>query len=537
MEPQNPVKNNQIESQSNHQISDKNPAPNNIINSQEQIQLNSESNKEMENNENQNINDNNSDFINNNNYNEEEALQEEEENNQNIDQNNNNRIIEMNNNNNMNNNNEEFEMEGEFDYNNNEPNIYNNQNNNNNNDNMENINDNNENENMQQPQQIINAENIDEPLQNYLYELQNKLNLVMNENDKLRMINQKIVIGLNESKKRNMALNQKIKVLNLQNQKMNQELIKIKQVKNSDIEIKNLKNQIQNYEKMLYKINNDKKILESKIINMQMQIQSPNSQIKNLNLLNYKNNQLIRSPKAKMAFTQSNTMTNENIQVYKNQIIILEKNNKKLSQSNIELENQNKYLQKENQKMFVDLKNKDNFILSLKDKITAFNKEYNKQMNNFSKDNEQKQSCLDQLFFERDQLVKENQELKDRLNQVNYKLNEFSVMNKMYKTEYNDKVKQMYEDKLEEYKRKIIILKQRVNELLGIETYGNNILSRGNSARLGHQNLSQSALKKNRSFKYNKNLNILTDFNIYNEKNRTMKDYRKIYSNFNFGTK
>ena len=534
MEPQNPLHNNQIESQSNNQISDKNPAPNNNINSQEQIQVNSESNKEMENNENQNINDNNSDFINNNNYNEEEAVAEEEENNQNIEQNNNDRLIQMNNNNNMNNG--EFEMEGEFDYNNNnEPNIYNNQNNNNINDNMENINENNENENMQQPQQIINAENIDEPLQNYLYELQNKLNLVMNENDKLRMINQKIVIGLNESKKRNMALNQKIKILNLQNQKMNQELIKIKQVKNNDINVNNLKNQIQNYEKMFYKLNNDKKILESKIINMQMQ--SPNSQIKNLNLLNYKNNQLIRSPKAKMAFTQLNTMTNENNQVYKNQIIILEKNNKKLSQSNIELENQNKYLQKENQKMFVDLKNKDNYILSLKDKITEFNKEYNKQINNFSKDNEQKQSCLDQLFFEREQLVKENQELKDRLNQVNYKLNEFSVMNKMYKTEYNDKVKQMYEDKLEEYKRKIIILKQRVNELLGIETHGNNILSRGNSARLGHQNLSQNAMKKNRSFKYNKNLNILTDFNMYNEKNRTVKDYRKIYSNFNFGTK
>ena len=535
MEPQNPLEDNQIESKSMHQISDKNPAPNNNINSQEQIQLNSESNKGIENNENQNINDNNSDYINNNNYNEEEALPEEEENNQNIDQNNYNRLIQINNNN-MNNGG--FEIEGEMDYNNdNEQNIYNNQNHNNINANIENNNENNENENMQQPQLIINAENIDEPLQNYLYELQNKLNLVMNENDKLRMINQKIVIGLNESKKRNMALNQKIKILNLQNQKMNQELIKLKQVKNNDTETKNLKNQIQNYEKMFFKLNNDKKILESKIINMQMQIQSPN-QIKNLNLLNYKNSHLIRSPKAKFAFTQSNTMTNENNQVYKNQIIILEKNNKKLSQSNNELENQNKYLQRENQRMFVDLKKKDNYILSLKDKITAFNKEYNKQINNFSTDNDQKQSCLDQLFFERDQLIKENQELRDRLNQVNYKLNEFSVMNKMYKTEYhNDKVKQMYEDKLEEYKRKIIILKQRVNELLGIETHGNNVLSRGNSARFGHQNLDQNGLKKNRSFKYNKNLNILTDFNLYNERNRTMKDYRKIYSNFNFGTK
>ena len=72
---------------------------------------------------------------------------------------------------------------------------------------------------------------------------------------------------LNDSKKRNANLIQKIKILNLQNQKMNQELIKLNQNKNNDIELMNLKKQIQNYEKILYKINNDKEILESKIAN------------------------------------------------------------------------------------------------------------------------------------------------------------------------------------------------------------------------------------------------------------------------------
>ena len=107
-------------------------------------------------------------------------------------------------------------------------------------------------------------------------------------------------------------------------------------------------------------------------------------------------------------------------------------------------------------------------------------------------------------------------------------------MNNQYKLEYNDKIKEMYENKLNEYKQKIIILKKRINELLGVEMQSNNnyFYNRGNSARYGHQNLNNNIMKKNRSFKYNKHMNILTDFNFYNEKNKPTKDYRKIYANF-----
>jgi hypothetical protein len=383
----------------------------------------------------------------------------------------------------------------------------------------------------------LNAENIDESIQKYIYELQNRLNSVIIENEKLKMINQNIVMGLNEAKKRNIDLIKKIKNLNIQNQKMNQELLRLNQNKNNDIELINLKKQIQNYEKILYKINNDKELLETKIANIQFQTQSNN---KSKNVINRKNNRIINSPKAKISFTQytqANTMTNENNQIFKNQIMLLEKNNKKLSQNNIELENQNKYLQKVNQKMFVDLKNKDNYIISLKDKITAFNQEYSKQINSFSKDNEQKQSYLDQLFLERDHLMKENNELKERINQLNYKVKDYSLMSNRYKLEYNDKIKEMYDNKLNEYKQKIIILKQRINELLGIETQENHCFNRGNSERFGYLNHNRNIMKKNRSFKYNKNMNILTELNFYNDKNKMKKDFRKIYSNFNFETK
>ena len=525
MEPENPdqnkevIKNSQMNSLNKGQIMEP-EQNNNLIQSESQnLNINIQ-NKEIENNENPNINDNNSDFVSKNNYNEEmEAAGEVEENNENMEQNLENENYEENNNNMM--------------MNNNDPNfnMYNQNNNMNGNENMES---NNENENYQNDQQLFNDENIDESVKNYIFELQNKLNQVMNENDKLRMINQKLLAGLNDLKNRNIALNQKLNNAQIQNQRMNQEFAKLKQVKNNNMEILNLRNQIQDYEKMIYKLNNDKIILESKIGNMQI---PPTNQIQNINLLNYKNNQLINSPKNKMPLNPKNNISNEDNQIFKNKIMILEKNNKKLSQSNSELENQNKYLQKENQKMFVDLKNKDNYIINLNDKISEFNNEYNRQINTFHKDKNQTQSLLNQLFFERDRLVKENTDLKNAISQLNFKVKEISMIIQYKNSQNNDKMKTMYEDKLKEYKNKIVILKNRINELLGVETHGNYLLSRGNSARNDPKNTNTNALRKNKSFKYNKNLNILTDFNLYRGPNKTVKEFGKNYSNFNFGTK
>ena len=36
---------------------------------------------------------------------------------------------------------------------------------------------------------------------------------------------------------------------------------------------------------------------------------------------------------------------------------------------------------------------------------------------------------------------------------------------------------------------------------------------------------------------FSENLNILTDFNLYRGPNKTVKEFGKNYSNFNFGTK
>ena len=528
MEPENldqnkeVIKNSQMNSLNKGQIIEP-EQNNNLMQSESQNPNINIQNKEIENNENPNINDNNSDFVSKNNYNEEmEAAGEGEENNENMEQNLENENYEENNNNRMMMNNNDDPNFNMYNQNNNDMNG---------NENMEL---NNENENYQNDQQLFNDENIDESVKNYIFELQNKLNQVMNENDKLRMINQKLLAGLNDLKNRNIALNQKLNNAQIQNQRMNQEFAKLKQVKNNNMEILNLRNQIQDYEKMIYKLNNDKIILESKIGNIQI---PPTNQIQNINLLNYKNNQLINSPKNKMPLNPKNNISNEDNQIFKNKIMILEKNNKKLSQSNSELENQNKYLQKENQKMFVDLKNKDNYIINLNAKISEFNNEYNRQINTFHKDKNQTQSLMNQLFFERDRLVKENTDLKNAISQLNFKVKEISMIIQYKNSQNNDKMKIMYEDKLKEYKNKIVILKNRINELLGVETHGNYLLSRGNSARHDPKNTNTNALRKNKSFKYNKNLNILTDFNLYRGPNKTVKEFGKNYSNFNFGTK
>ena len=117
--------------------------------------------------------------------------------------------------------------------------------------------------------------------------------------------------------------------------------------------------------------------------------------------------------------------------------------------------------------------------------------------------------------------------MKNELNKLNYLIT-------YQKSESNDRMKKIYEDKLSEYKNKIIILKNRVNELLGIESHGNYLSSGGNSLRYGQRNLDMNSLKKNRSFKYN-NLNILTDFNFKGGQGRTMKYQRKNYTNNNLG--
>ena len=301
------IKNSQLNNLNKEQIieSEKN---NKQIKSEEENQNNSVKNEERDINEIQNINDNNSDFISNNNdKNEEmEGVNEEEENNENQEQNlenenfdnNNERMIQINYNN-INDNKDEFNDEP--DLNMNEQNL--------------NMDINNEYENFQNIQQILNDKNVDDSVQNYIFDLHNKLNLLMKENERSKIINRNLFTKLNEINNRNNILNQKLRMYQIQNQKMHQEFIRLKQTKNSNIELLNLKNMLKNYENLIYQLNNDKIILESKLGNMQIQL--PNK-VENVNLLNYRNNKLIRSPSAKIPLNMKNIMANDDNQIFKN---------------------------------------------------------------------------------------------------------------------------------------------------------------------------------------------------------------------------
>ena len=270
MEPENhdqnndEIKNSQINNLNNEQIIES-EKKNKQIQSKERNRNNKMQNEENDINEIQNMNDNNSDFVNdeNNNIEEIEAADLEEEMNENIEQNlenenfdNNDNNIDINNkimqinSNNLNDEKEEF---------NNDPDM----NMDEQNQNMESNNENNENENLQNIQQMFNEHNVDEFVQNYIYDLHNKLNLLMNENERSRIINQKLFGKLNEFKNENNILKQKLRSIQIQNQKRNQEFMRLKQAKNSNMEVINLKNQLENYEKLIYQLNNDKIILES----------------------------------------------------------------------------------------------------------------------------------------------------------------------------------------------------------------------------------------------------------------------------------
>lgn len=399
----------------------------------EKILYDNNDNNNIENEENININKNNSDFINYKN----DFKPEFEENIQNIDnkdyninnsRKNNNRIIEINNNDL---NKDKYQSQEEDDFN-----------------------------------PDINNENMEEFENNYINELQNKLNFIMEENNNLKIENQK------------------------------------------------MRKENENYEKIILNLNNDKNKLEEIIKNLQRKI--PNE-----------NNQLNKYQKVELDFKSNYTDDQE----YKDKIIILEKNNEQLSKSKNKLKSQNMHLQQQNKQILTDLRSKNNYITSIKDKMISVNEEYEKQIRFFEKMNDQSQSMVEQLFIERDKLIKENTELKNGINRLNNKIKQIIILteNKNNKDEIT-----YYKSKLKEYKNRIVTLKNRIKELLGTNNMKICNTNKGKSTFIGNNNFNMNMIK-NKSFRDNTHLNILTEGNLYDKNMKSRREHRKMNSNINFG--
>jgi hypothetical protein len=368
---------------------------------------------------------------------------------------------------------------------------------------------------------LLNNLNIDE-MKEYVKKLKNEYDLVLNENNQLKMAadsqmnNNQHIINL---KKQNNFYLEKIKELQLQNKKIGKELIeyknKLKLINNknlnqnsnlnvipNNIELIKLDSKIHEYESLISKLNLEKKILESRIENMQKDNQNE------INLLtNYKNSEIqsykkiINDLKNKEKSNINNINLNKKIynnkieedsKFYLDKIKIFQQNNDQLSENIFRLEEENKNLKNEIDKSNLNSKYKDEIIKNLNDKMISFKNEYNGLINSLENDYNQSQLQVQHLFSENEKLMKENNDMEMGIKMMNEKVKDSLIMYDNKKNQFIKEV-QAYKNKLNEYKIKIITLKRRVDELIGNNNFGYKgntfALRKDNSAILNYNNI------------------------------------------------
>ena len=408
---------------------------------------------------------------------------------------------------------------------------------------------NNEMENMEYNEEdfenILNSLNIDE-LREYAKNLKNEYDLVVNENNQLKMAagaemnnNNKYIINL---KKQNNFYLEKIKELQMQNKKIGKELIEIKnkfkiQNKNNlkpsanlnNIELIKLDSKIHEYESLISKLNLEKKMLESKIENIQKDYQNE------INLLtNYKNNEIqsykkiINDLKNKEKNNINNLNLNKKIynnkieedsKFYMDKIKILQQNNEKLTDDISYLEEENKNLKYQIDRNNLNSKYKDNIINKLKDEIISFKNDYNGLISSQENDFNQSQMQIQQLLSEKEQLLKENNGMDMSIKLMNEKVKDSLIMYNNEKKQFI-KVVQNYKNKNLEYKIKIMTLKKRIDELLLAKNinFSNNanafVMRKDHSAILNHNNNMNSFIPNKANYSQGK-LNFVLSSNNF----------------------
>ena len=264
-------------------------------------------------------------------------------------------------------------------------------------------------------------------------------------------------ILINDIRNKNNILNSKINDLESKNKSLNYQLIeankKIKKLEddlkqkinvsnvNNDIgenkdnnalnEIKMLKKKVYDNEVTISKLNYDKKKLGEKIENMKKEYKNK------MNLMiNYKNSEI-------------NTLKKyfKNYKEYYNNINI----NTNMSNNNIDFnKNDNGY----EEELRLELANKDKIIANLNSKINYY---INKLNNTF----EISQLCQKNI----EKLERHNQKLKND----KQKLSKILEQTKRANNPLNNEIFANMENKLLEYKKKIVILKRKINELYDLK--------------------------------------------------------------------
>jgi cell division protein FtsB len=215
----------------------------------------------------------------------------------------------------------------------------------------------------------------------------------------------------------------------------------------------------------------EKKMLESKLDNLKKDYNNEIFLMKNLN-----NNELQSYQKRINEMIKNENKNNNNLNISKkmfelkrkqenkffiDKIKLLQENNEKLSNENINLDEENKELKTRLQQINLNSKYKDQIIKTLKEKIQSIPNDYKDSLNSLVRSNEQSQFQINQLFKENDKLRQENQMLNIEMNKLRENLGNFGD-----KKNGNNSLIKSYKEKLNKYRINIIVLKKRIDELL-----------------------------------------------------------------------
>ena len=314
---------------------------------------------------------------------------------------------------------------------------------------------------------ILNNENIDEVLKNFIANIKNRLIYLMQENNQLKVFN----FNLINSNQENIFLKSKISKLQAMINKYKSSLNQKPNIMDTKGEILRLNSKIDKLELALSKSNWEKKLLESRMENFKKDYS------RELNLINNLKNNELQSYQKRLNEMKKNEFKNtndfnmnkrmlelkikEDSKFYGDKINILQEKNDQISNENIALDEENKNLKNRIQKNNLNLKYKDGIIKTMNEKIRQISEEYKLMIDSLAKNNEQSQFQINELFITIEKYKKEN----EILNLEMVKLRENLADNNFEKKE-NNKIMDNYRNKMNKYKANIIALKQRINELL-----------------------------------------------------------------------
>ncbi len=293
---------------------------------------------------------------------------------------------------------------------------------------------------------------------------------------------------IQELEENNKELNYQIIQISQKNKSLNATLQTFFQSPNSNLQqntvsqILQLQNKLDEVEISKQKVEFENRCLNDKINEIQSKFENEiklTKDLKNREILELQkrisslNNNLNATMRKSSYEINKNNNINNNINnnpILIEQLTNLENKIKILNEDNFNLQKENKLLTNENIESKIANEHKDKFINELQNKISEIEEQFKLEINGIQMNTEenatkvkQSQNQVEQLLIEREEVLKQNQKLKNGVEYFNVNIKELNdLMNKKIQSSFN--VINSYNLKLKEYRAKINQLKQRINE-------------------------------------------------------------------------